>query len=93
MDFGTALAHYTCVFEYKGGTYIRQFWKEAFPTGVSHAITDVLRFLECPVTEPGELADVGECWRELVAIEGLEGVWYSSILAHNALFEVLVIRQ
>jgi hypothetical protein len=92
MDFGTALAYYTCVFEYKGGTYVRQFPK-GFPGGIAQAVTNVLGFLESPVTDPAEQAGVDKCWRELVAIEDVQGVWYTALHIHSTLFEVLVIRQ
>jgi hypothetical protein len=93
MDFGTALAYYTCVFDYRSGTYVRQFPKENFPGGISQAVTDVLNFLESPLTNPAEQADADECWRDLVAIIGMDGVWCTSLHIHDELFLMHVIRQ
>ena len=93
MNFGPTLAYYTCVCEYQGGTYVRQFPKEAFPGGIAQAVTDVLNFLENPVTNPAEQAQLDECWCELVAITGLQGVWCTSLLVHDDLFLMHVIRQ
>lgn len=93
MDCGPTLTYYTYVFEYRGGTYVRQFPKEAFPSGIAQAVTDVLSFLENPMTNPAEQAQLGECWRELVVITGLQGVWCTSLLIHDDLFLMHVIRQ
>ena len=93
MDFGETLAYYTCVFDYRGGTYVRQFPKEDFPGGLAQAVTDVLNFLETPVTSAAEQANVDECWRELVALTGMHKVWCTSLRIHNKLFIAHVIGQ
>jgi hypothetical protein len=93
MDFGTALPYYTCVFDYRGGTYVRQFPKEDFPGGIVQAVTEVLNLLENPMTNPSEQAHIAECWRDLVTITGMHGVWYTSFLVHDDLFLVHVVRQ
>jgi hypothetical protein len=93
MDFGPTLAYYTCVFDYRGGTYVQQFPKQDFPSGITQAVTDVLNLLETPMTNPAEQAHLADCWRELVAVTGMQGVWCTSLLVHNDLFLVHVISQ